>query len=83
MDQQVFSIKEVAKIFGVSESTIYRSVKEGSFPQPIRVGKRRRGWIRVDIEIFFSKRTFQPVANDNQLLAYSKTWRAGHGQQNT
>lgn len=81
MEQQVFSVKEVARIFGVSGSTIHRSVKEGTFPPPIKIGKRRKGWIRLDIEGYFAKPSFEVQLESEPRLTYSKTWRAGHGQQ--
>lgn len=31
-------------------TTIYRKIKEGTFPQPIRVGKRRVAWRSQDVD---------------------------------
>ena len=30
-------------------TTIYRKMKDGSFPQPVRVGKRRVAWRESDV----------------------------------
>ncbi|WP_215753922.1 AlpA family transcriptional regulator [Acetobacter sp. P5B1] len=34
----------VAKMCGVDRSTIYRWVKRGDFPPPIRAGRNTSGW---------------------------------------
>ena len=41
---------EVAKIFGVSESTVVRWVKQEILPKPIRLGVNRIAWHREEIE---------------------------------
>lgn len=37
-------IKEVCLLVGVSRSTIYRMVDEGSFPKPLDLGERFKAW---------------------------------------
>ena len=37
-------IKEVCLLVGVSRSTIYRMVDEGSFPRPLDLGERFKAW---------------------------------------
>ncbi|WP_252097505.1 AlpA family transcriptional regulator [Pseudoalteromonas sp. NBT06-2] len=37
-------IKEVSLLVGVSRSTIYRMVNDGSFPQPLDLGSRFKAW---------------------------------------
>jgi len=37
-------INEVCLLVGVSRSTIYRMVDEGSFPKPLDLGKRFKAW---------------------------------------
>ncbi|PIE65389.1 MAG: AlpA family transcriptional regulator [Desulfobacterales bacterium] len=36
--------KEVLKISGKSESTLYRDIRAGSFPAPVRLGENSIGW---------------------------------------
>ena len=33
-------------------TTIYRKMKAGTFPQPVRVGKRRVAWRSIDIDVW-------------------------------
>jgi len=37
-------IKEVSLLMGVSRSTIFRMVKDGSFPKPLDLGSRFKAW---------------------------------------
>lgn len=37
-------IKEVSLLVGVSRSTIYRMINDGSFPKPLDLGSRFKAW---------------------------------------
>lgn len=39
----------------VSKQTIYRWVREGKFPQPIKLGQRTTVWDSVAVELFIEK----------------------------
>jgi prophage regulatory protein len=39
---------------GLSRSTIYLRIKEGSFPPPISLGPRMVGWPEADIDAWLS-----------------------------
>ena len=43
-------IGTVCKLVGVSRSTVYRWISEGSFPEPVRVSERAVRWQIDDIE---------------------------------
>jgi prophage regulatory protein len=40
----------VEKITGFSKAEIYRRVKVGTFPQPLKLGRRSLAWVATDIE---------------------------------
>ena len=40
---------EVSQLTGLAKATIYKKVKERSFPPPIRLGARAVGWRMSDI----------------------------------
>jgi len=42
--------KKVEKRTGLSRSTIYLKIQEGSFPKPINLGPRAVGWIENEID---------------------------------
>jgi len=41
---------------GLSRSTIYLRVSEGSFPEPVSLGDRAVGWIEAEIQDWLEKR---------------------------
>jgi prophage regulatory protein len=41
---------------GLARSSIYRRVKEGDFPSPVRLSLRAIGWHRKDIEVWQATR---------------------------
>lgn len=51
--------KQVEQMIGLSRSTIYNSIREGTFPKPIQLGLRAVGWLESDIEAWLTSRTTQ------------------------
>ena len=47
---------QLAKLFKVSTATIYRWIKEGNFPKPVRLGANMVRWKAVDIEAWLTDR---------------------------
>jgi len=49
--QRVFAIDELAPFTGTSvKSTIWRWVRDGLFPEPVRVGHEKIVWLESDLE---------------------------------
>lgn len=48
--------KQVEDRTGLSRSTIYLKIQEGSFPKPINLGPRAVGWIENEIEKWLMNR---------------------------
>ena len=48
--------QELETAFKVSHATIYRWIKEGSFPKPVRLGANMVRWKASDIEIWMTER---------------------------
>jgi len=44
--------KQVEQVVGLSRSTIYQRIKDGTFPRPVPLGGRMVGWRTSDIELF-------------------------------
>lgn len=55
MTQRFLKAKEVAERTSVSTAQIYRMVKEGRFPEPVRITDVRRGWIEEEVENWISE----------------------------
>jgi prophage regulatory protein len=44
MTERIHRLPEVKVLTGLSRSTIYAQMAEGTFPKPKRIGKRAVGW---------------------------------------
>ena len=47
---------QLEKLFKVSPATIYRWIKEGNFPKPVRLGANMVRWKATDIEAWMMDR---------------------------
>ena len=48
--------QQVEQLFKVSPATIYRWIKEGNFPVPIRLGPNMVRWERKSVEAWMTER---------------------------
>jgi len=48
--------QELENLFKVSPATIYRWIKEGNFPKPVRLGANMVRWKASDIEAWMTDR---------------------------
>lgn len=53
---RLLRMKEVAAICGLSSSSIYKNVRSGTFPQPIKIGLRASAWIKPEVEAWIEQR---------------------------
>lgn len=51
--QSLLSVKDVSAALSLSTTTIWRQVKAGTLPSPIKIGGSTR-WRRSDIEAIFA-----------------------------
>lgn len=49
--------REVEKRCGLATATIYRKMRDGTFPKPIKVGARAVRWHESEIEQWISERS--------------------------
>ena len=47
---QLLRVKDVERELGISRTTIWRLVKAGAFPPPLRITSKAIAWRRSDIE---------------------------------
>ena len=52
--KRVLRLPEVLKMTGISRASVYKRLKEGTFPQPIRLGPRTVGWRLSDLDLWLS-----------------------------
>lgn len=48
---------------GLSRSSIYQHVADGSFPRPVSLGARAVGWVESDIEGWISRKITESRAS--------------------
>jgi prophage regulatory protein len=51
-----FRIRDVEKFTGLSRASIYRLMREGKFPRPVRLVERAVAWTIDDLEIWAENR---------------------------
>ncbi len=56
MAQAILRLPHVKIRTGLSRSTIYLRVSEGTFPKPITLGPRAVGWIEAEISDWIARR---------------------------
>jgi prophage regulatory protein len=56
--EQVRAIRteQVMRMTGLWRTTIFRAVKEGRFPKPMKLGERAVGWLESDIRAWLESR---------------------------
>ena len=62
MNERLLRRREVEEITGMGHSSIYRLMKAGSFPRPVRVGSTAVRWRASDITGWLESR---PIAGND------------------
>ena len=63
MQNRILRRQQVERQIGLSRSSIYQMMSDGTFPLPIKLGKRAVGWAQSDIDEWLSNR--QRVKHDH------------------
>ena len=50
MTHRIIRLPEVKELTGLSRSTIYQRIAQGTFPQAVNLGGRAVGWVEVEIQ---------------------------------
>jgi len=50
---------EVEAKTGLSRSTIYEKMKNGTFPKPVKLGPRAVGWLETEVDAWIKERISQ------------------------
>jgi len=57
MSMKIYRRRDVEHLVGLSRSTIYAMMAAGTFPKPIKLGKRAVGWRESDVLDWVASRT--------------------------
>ena len=70
--QKIFRLPAVIELSGLSRSSIYRLIKLGKFPAPVRIGEAATAWLEDDLKAWLesvSSQTPSIYKEAKQLLA--------------
>ena len=56
MEQGIFRLGEVIAQVGLRKSQIYKMIRAGDFPQPVKLTNKAVGWHRKDIDDWLASR---------------------------
>jgi prophage regulatory protein len=74
---KILRCAEVVQRLKCSRSTIYSSVAEGTFPAPIRLGKRAVAWPEGEVDAMVAARVAGASAEQIKALVKGLTQRRG------
>ena len=55
LEDQFIDMAFITRLLGVSDKWIYRLIKEGIFPKPIKLGRSSR-WLQSEVEAWLQTR---------------------------
>lgn len=56
MSHTILRLPEVKRSTGLSRSTIYLRISEGTFPRPVSLGGRAVGWLEAEVQDWLERR---------------------------
>jgi prophage regulatory protein len=54
---QMLKLREVSARTTMERTTIWRAVRKGTFPRPLRISKQRVAWRESEVEAWLASRT--------------------------
>ena len=66
---RIIRLPEVMNTVGLKKSAIYKKVKAGEFPAPIKLGPHANGWLESAVRGWVKKKAGIDPANDGQKAA--------------
>ena len=56
MPQRLLRLNEVKQRTGLSKSSIYNQIADGTFPEPVPIAARAVAWVEAEIEEWINNR---------------------------
>lgn len=81
MKNRILRLPEVMAITGLKRSTLYHFISQGSFPKPIKLGKRVCAWPEEDIDLWISQK--RQLVNENPIPDYKEKTKTPKHKNNT
>lgn len=67
-EKKIYRPSEVARLLGISKSTLYSWVEKNMFPPPIKLGLRAAGWTSEQINAWINSR----INNRKEVKRHAK-----------
>lgn len=64
MENRFLKLPAVVQMCAISRSEIYRRIKAGTFPRPLKIGKRAAAWRASDVSAWVEKMSRQAAFNE-------------------
>jgi len=58
-NERILRIRDVLYRTGLSRSVFYLHVKDGTFPAPVKIGKRSVGWVESLVQVWINEQIAQ------------------------
>ena len=55
-EQSIFRLADLVGLIGLRKSVIYKMMREGDFPPPVKLTRKAVGWHRKDIDTWLASR---------------------------
>lgn len=69
-NEKIIRLPQVVAAVGLKKSAIYKKIKLGEFPAPIKLGAHASGWLESDVQQWIRKTAGRlPAGNDHHPLA--------------
>ena len=69
---QFIRIRRVLEMIGISRTTLWRMVQAGTFPRPVRITERNRGYHLETVEAWMTART-EGIREDVEIPSVVRT----------
>ena len=66
-DHRLMRLPEVVRLCGISRSQLYRMVRSGEFPAPVRISRRAVAWREKEILAWLEDRPVASIPVDDAL----------------
>lgn len=76
MSGRFLRLSEVEDKIGYKKSWIYQAIKEGRFPEPVKIGPRARAFVEAEIDEWMQARIQESRQSKNSGISHSGN-RAG------
>lgn len=82
-EYKLLQLEDVMAMVGMSRSGLYQIMNKGQFPRPIKIGDRRTGWLKSDIDDWFEERIkARDTGADRESYVKPKTVGRPKGRKN-